>query len=98
MPSSQPFARNDTLLGVCQSLGDDLGFNPIFLRVLFGASLIWNPLAVIGVYLALAVVIAASNWMFPNPRMAIVDDLPEEAEQAQIQAPVKASASPVEQR
>jgi phage shock protein PspC (stress-responsive transcriptional regulator) len=73
MSSSQPFARNDTILGVCQSLGDDLGFNPIYLRVLFGASLIWNPLAVIAAYVGLAVVIAFSNWLFPSPRVEAED-------------------------
>jgi len=90
MPSSQPFARNDTLLGVCQSLGDDFGFNPIYLRILFGASLIWNPLAVIAAYLALGIVIAASNWIFPNPRMAVAD----EAGQAEVRMPAPVAAAP----
>jgi phage shock protein PspC (stress-responsive transcriptional regulator) len=74
MFSSQPFARNDTLLGVCQSLGDDLGFNPIYLRILFGASLIWNPLAVIALYFGLAVVIALANALFPSPRVDVDEE------------------------
>lgn len=70
MPSFQPIARTDTMLGVCQSLGEDFGFNPIYLRILFGVSLLWNPAAMAVVYLAMGVVIALSNWLFPNARAA----------------------------
>ena len=29
-------ARDDTLLGVCFALGEDFGFNPVYLRVPLG--------------------------------------------------------------
>ena len=32
-------ARDDTLLGVCQAIGEDFGFHPNFLRVLFAGIL-----------------------------------------------------------
>jgi phage shock protein C len=83
MPSSQPFARNDTMLGVCQSLGEDLGFNPNYLRVLFGALLIWNPMAVIAIYFGLAVIIALSHLVFPS-RLRAADTVT--AEQAAVPA------------
>ena len=39
--------RNDTLLGVCESLGHDLGFNPMFLRVPLGGGIIFAPLLMV---------------------------------------------------
>jgi phage shock protein C len=67
---SAPIARDDTLLGVCQSLGEDFGFNPNWLRVALGAAVLWNPVAVITLYAALAVLLAAARWALPDPRAA----------------------------
>jgi phage shock protein C len=67
---SAPIARDDTLLGVCQSLGEDFGFNPNWLRVALGAALLWNPLAIVTLYAALAVMLAAARWALPDPRNA----------------------------
>ncbi len=73
MQESQPsvFTRDDTLFGVCQALGEDFGFNPNYLRIAFGASLLWNPVAVVGAYLAAGVAVALSRWLAPNPRSAL---------------------------
>ena len=57
--------RGDTILGVCEAVGTDLGFNPNFLRIPFAALLLWNPVVIIGSYLALGVAAAASRWFFP---------------------------------
>ena len=72
MQSAQPFplARDDTLLGVCQALGDDFGFNPFYLRLALGVALIWNPVAVIGGYAAAALVVAVTRLLFPHPAFA----------------------------
>ena len=70
-----PVARDDTLLGVCEALGEDFGFNPIYLRLALAVSLLWNPVVVIGGYVAVAAVVAVSRWLAPNPRPA---DLPAE--------------------
>jgi phage shock protein C len=61
--------REDTLLGVCQGLGEDLGFNPIFLRLPFGVLLLWNPTVVIGTYLALGAAVMLARFVAPNPRI-----------------------------
>jgi phage shock protein PspC (stress-responsive transcriptional regulator) len=58
--------RNDTLLGVCEALGHDLGFNPMFLRVPLGAGIIFAPLAMVGIYLALGVLVFVSRTFFPD--------------------------------
>ena len=63
----QPAARNDTMLGVCQSLGEDFGLHPNILRVAFGVGLIVAPLAVIAAYAAMAVIVALNHWIFPRP-------------------------------
>jgi phage shock protein PspC (stress-responsive transcriptional regulator) len=70
MPTYQPslIARDHTLFGVCEALGEDLGFNPVFLRVPFAALLLWNPVAVIGTYLAAGVVVFLTRWISPNPK------------------------------
>jgi phage shock protein C len=72
MQTSQPslIARDHTLLGVCEALGEDFGFNPVFLRVPLAALLLLNPAAVIGTYLALGVLVLLTRWISPNPRPA----------------------------
>jgi phage shock protein C len=70
MQARQPslIARDDTLFGVCQAIGEDFGFNPLPLRIAFAVSLLWNPSAVLAIYAALAVVVMLSRWLAPNPR------------------------------
>ena len=67
MPHNTPlFNRPDTLLGVCEGLGTDLGIHPNILRIAFGVGLMWNPLAVIGTYLALGLAVYATRFLFPD--------------------------------
>ena len=65
------FFRHDTLLGICQAVGEDFGFNPNILRIAFGSVLVFAPVAVIGSYLGLGVVVALSRWLAPNRAAAI---------------------------
>jgi phage shock protein C len=58
--------RNDTILGVCEALGQDFGINPNWLRVAFCAPIYWNPMAVFGVYLALGLLVAATRYALPD--------------------------------
>lgn len=73
MQTSQPslIARDHTLLGVCEALGEDFGFNPMFLRVPFATMLLLSPTAVVAAYLALGVVVFLTRWISPNPRPAV---------------------------
>ena len=64
------FTRDDTMLGICEGLGEDLGFHPNWLRAALGAGLLWNPFAMIGIYLALGVVVLFTRLVMPNPRRA----------------------------
>jgi phage shock protein PspC (stress-responsive transcriptional regulator) len=58
--------RSHTILGVCEAIGEDFGFNPTLLRVPFAAIVLWSPLAAIGAYFALGAVVLASRLLFPK--------------------------------
>ena len=58
--------RNDTLLGVCEGIGEDFGFNPLWLRLAFIAPLFVAPVATVVVYLLLGAVVAVSRYAYPH--------------------------------
>jgi phage shock protein PspC (stress-responsive transcriptional regulator) len=61
-----PF-RGDTMLGVCEGIGQDLGFNPIYLRLVFASLFYFDPMMVVGSYLALGAGLALARWLYPVP-------------------------------
>jgi phage shock protein PspC (stress-responsive transcriptional regulator) len=65
-----PFTRDDTFFGVCQAVGEDFGFNPNWLRVAFAVPIMINPVATIGVYAGLGVVVLATRLLVREPRRA----------------------------
>ncbi len=58
--------RNDTILGVCEAIGEDFGFNPVWLRLMFIAPLFVQPVLTVAAYLALGLVVAASRYVVPR--------------------------------
>jgi phage shock protein PspC (stress-responsive transcriptional regulator) len=60
--------RSHTILGVCEAIGEDFGFNPIFLRIPLAASVIWNPMIAFGTYFALGAVVLISRLLFPKSK------------------------------
>lgn len=58
--------RSHTIFGACEAIGEDFGFNPIFLRVPFAATVLWSPVLAIGAYLALGLVVLGSRLLFPK--------------------------------
>lgn len=72
MQTSQPsvFARDHTILGVCEALGEDFGFNPLFLRVPLAVCLLLNPWAVVATYAGLGMLVAFTRLVSPNPKAA----------------------------
>lgn len=58
--------RNDTILGVCEAIGQDFGFNPLYLRLAFIAPLFFAPSATIAGYFALGLVVAATRYFAPD--------------------------------
>jgi phage shock protein PspC (stress-responsive transcriptional regulator) len=78
------FARDDTLLGICQAIADDFGFKPTYLRLAFAGILFWSFTAAFAAYAALGAVVALSRWMVPEPAHQ-----PEKEEAAADEAPAE---------
>ena len=83
--------RSQTLLGVCEALGEDFGINANFIRVPLGAIVVFNVWAAVGVYLGLGVIILASRLLFPAAKTAAVTQVaaPEPAN-SQVEARIAA--------
>ena len=54
--------RHDTILGVCEAVGQDFGFNPLWLRLAFIAPIFVAPVAAVSAYLGLGVLVAATRF------------------------------------
>ncbi|WP_265570694.1 PspC domain-containing protein [Sphingomicrobium nitratireducens] len=65
------FTRNDTIFGVCEALGEDLGFNPLWLRLAFIAPLFWVPVQMVVLYLALGALVFVSRRIAPAKEMVV---------------------------
>ena len=59
------FMRDDTFFGVCQAIGEDFGFNPNWLRLALGVSLLLSPTAVVATYFGAGVLVLASRLIVP---------------------------------
>jgi phage shock protein C len=64
--------RSHTILGVCEGIGEDFGFNPVLLRIPFAAGVLWSPSFTFAAYLALGAVVLASRLLFPRTKTATV--------------------------
>jgi len=61
----------DSLFGVCQSVGEDFGFNPFFLRLAFLGLGFFSIPVTVGAYALLGIGVAASRWLFPKAQAAV---------------------------
>lgn len=70
MHSHRPslLARDDTMFGVCEGLGEDLGLNSNLLRMALALMLFWSPVTAIGVYAGCGALVAATRWLVPDPK------------------------------
>ncbi len=68
--------RGDTILGVCEALGQDFGISPTWFRVAFCAPIFWNPVLVISAYLGIGVLVAASRFAFPDRTVGVHTSAP----------------------
>ena len=71
--------RSHTILGVCEAIGEDFGFNPVFLRIPFAASVLYSPMWAVMAYFALGAVVLASRLLFPKKtaQQPVVEARPE---------------------
>lgn len=65
--------RSHTILGVCEAIGEDFGFNPTFLRIPLAMMVLWNLGWAIGLYLGLGAIVLASRLLFPKAKSATVE-------------------------
>jgi phage shock protein PspC (stress-responsive transcriptional regulator) len=68
--SLSAMARDDTLLGACYAVGEDFGFNPLWLRILFAFGVLSSPAISLTAYAALTAIVVLSRWMVPDPACA----------------------------
>ena len=66
--------RAHTILGACEGIGEDFGFNPVLLRIPFAASVLISPTMAIGSYLLLGLVVLSSRKLFPKAKQGQVKD------------------------
>jgi len=71
--------RAHTILGVCEAIGEDFGFNPVFLRIPFAVGVLWSPTMTLAIYFALGAIVLASRLIFPRAKPTI-------ASQAQVRS------------
>jgi phage shock protein C len=60
--------RNDTFLGVCEAVGQDFGFNPNWLRVVFAPFILISPVFTLAAYFALGGFVLLSRRLYPVVR------------------------------
>lgn len=58
--------RDHTILGVCETIGEDAGFNPLWLRIVLAAGVLYSPTYAIGAYFALGAAVLLSRLIFPR--------------------------------
>lgn len=66
------FRRRDTFFGICEAVGQDFGFNPLYLRLAFIAPLFFFPVQTFAGYFGLGIVVLASRLIFPAKSAAAV--------------------------
>ena len=61
------FQRRDTFFGICEAVGQDFGFNPLWLRLALIAPLFFFPVQTFAAYFGLGAIVLASRLLFPAP-------------------------------
>lgn len=70
MQNDQPslFARDDTFLGVCQGLGEDLGIHPNLLRLGITVPLFLFPAQTVAAYAGAGLLVLVTRLLYPVPK------------------------------
>jgi phage shock protein C len=63
--------RDDTFFGVCQGIGEDVGFNPNILRVAFAPLLFVSWQGAIALYIGLGLLVLTTRLIAPTPKIAV---------------------------
>jgi phage shock protein PspC (stress-responsive transcriptional regulator) len=65
--TASTIARDDTLLGACYAIGEDFGFNPLYLRLVFAFATFWSPAVALAAYAGLTALTTLTRWLVPDP-------------------------------
>lgn len=63
--STNLFRRRDTFFGICEAVGQDFGFNPLWLRLAFIAPLFFFPVETFVAYFGLGAIVLTARLIFP---------------------------------
>ena len=74
-----------SLFGICQTAGEELGINPMLLRVGLIGILFFNPAVMVGAYVGLGAVVGGSRLLFPKPVSAVQSAAPISAKALQFE-------------
>lgn len=88
------FHRPDTFFGVCEAIGQDFGFNPLWLRLAFVPPVFFQPAYALVAYVTLGLVVLASRMMFPDPQNPAVTAETESAAVTTIEPEAPAAKQP----
>src|SRR5258708_6176301 len=73
-----------TILGVCEAIGEDFGFNPVLLRIPFAAAVLWSPTITLATYFALGAVVLVSRLLAPPRAVAAPSAQPSRSDIAKV--------------
>ena len=79
--TDQPAPRNDNLFGVCAAIGEDFGFDPLWLRIAFAVALLVDLEHVLMAYAALGALVLVSRLAFRSPKRPAAGAAPAVAEE-----------------
>lgn len=84
--------RNDTLLGVCEALGEDFKINATWIRLAFIAPLFFAPIWTVAAYFGIGMLVAISRKLAPNKveRIAVDEQAPMIADNRQSEMKIAA--------
>jgi len=88
--SNSLFSRSDTIFGVCQALGQDLGINANWFRVAFATAVVFNLEYALIAYFGIGALVMISHLVFRSPVAA--EPAAVETAPAAIEEPVAAQA------
>lgn len=61
MTTTHHILRDDTMFGVCEAIGEDFGFNPLWLRLILAIPVAFVPFHAFAIYGALALAVLISR-------------------------------------
>ncbi|KQT32139.1 hypothetical protein ASG29_09880 [Sphingomonas sp. Leaf412] len=85
-----PTTKQDNLFGICAALGEDIGIDPLWLRIGFAVALLFNLEVVLVTYFGLGVVVLASRLLAPKPKAAVT--MPLAADPVVAEEPLRCAA------